>query len=284
MHGRPLVGGRKHTAILMGPAGVHGLTGDVDDLGLNEGETVIVAGTYHEYEWQAGKPKAKQIRNVTRLAVLRDNVWHEAGVIDGEVAEAAPEDPSAPSSSPAPTTASTTSSPSATEPDTSEASAPSRGSRPSADSGSETTTTDDEDASSTPAETTSTDLTAEAQEAFGDMLVDADVEEAPELPFDVPAAMELPVWGEEEGTFDGPATVISVALADAGPSRKVAHLWLVPRDKAGVRFQAFMPQDEADAQGVFDRGQGEMIRAVGGWKVNPVSKSRILVLTAVVDA
>lgn len=259
------IGRGKHTAMLMGTPG-DPFIADVNALAIQEGERVAVVGKYVEFQWSPDpkKPKQKQIRDVTRLAVLRDNVWHEAGVLEGDSTEVAV--PAATEVGPTP----------GAEPSDS-ASAPSEPAGPSTP-GAE---------AATAAASTAPDVTAEAAAIFDGMFEDADVDptrggSAEIAPADVAKAMELEMWGEADGTdTDMPAVVITVERISTG-TREVAALWFKHPDHP-VRFQGVMIAAEAEAQGVFDRGPGEIVRVIGGWKRNPVTQADILMLTAVAD-
>lgn len=256
------VSGRKHTAILMGAPG-DSLVDAVNEMRLKEGETVIVTGDYHEHEWQQGKPKSKQLRNVSRLAVLRDNVWHEAGVIEGEVAEAAPTDPPAGEPSPA-------SQPSPAEPSSTSGS-PTPSPEPSLPTSPESSTAGSPDTAGT-----QPDVTSEAADVFEGMFseVEAPVVAAPLLRLED----YEPAWGADNESVDFMVVVLANEERQTGNGKTYRHLWLKPEAES-VRYQAAISGAEADAQAVDEVLVGQIVRIIGTWVTR--GQEHVLMLTAV---
>lgn len=244
------IGRSKHTAMPLGP-----FARTVERLALAEGETVACDGEVAEIKWAEDKPPKKEIHNVTRFAVLRDGAWQRISayrppgsapseVIEGAFTEVPPEAPRT-----------------AQEP------------LPDDDVGPEPPLP--------PAPVS--DAPVASATARGTVLVTG-------LPS--AAGGTLPDYsGDAESVAQGEGHVISIESRTTSAGRPFAHGWLRittpplhPEDGGmAVKAEVMMPDDEAKAQGAYERVPGEAVRYVGTW-AKRAGGSNVLVLTALMPA
>jgi phage recombination protein Bet len=222
------VGRSKHTAMVLGDlAGIAANQG-----GLAEGVRVAVDGTLYEYEWQEGKPKAKQIRNVTRLAVLGDDgAWHYLAERPDEVEGVAREVDQPPDPTPDPVAQGMA-----------------------------------EDFERAASEPPAADLTTEAAAAFDDML-DADVDPARGGNPQVGASWEeLPILtGANEQPAELEGYFARGEMTTTAQGKEMYDGWLTSADMKH-RVHVVMSKAWAEAAGVQRLGPGEQVRVQGVWR------------------
>lgn len=254
------------TALVMGD-----LAHPVVELELKEGERVVFDGKRHEYEWEKGKPKAKQARFVTRFAVQRGGAWVEAGVVEGEATEVdQPPDPTTQEKPATPSTSDTAAPAPTTETSESPASTTAKPATPGGDPGPTTPTSAEEEAP--PSTPTPSDLTSQAQEAFAE-LIDADVD---------PTVTEGAAW-EQKPLLEGkPGEVATLtgyfahgARNQTASGKELWEGWLTSHDMTR-RIHVLMRHDRAEATGVYDIGAGEEVALMGTW--HEVTEQGLLVL------
>lgn len=211
---------RKHTALILGE-----LAYAVEDAGLQEGDRVAVDGQLHEYEWAAGKPKAKQVRRVQQVLVMRDGEWEAIAPVEAV-------DP--PGGADAPSAAALSST--ALEPETTIP----------------VVEVEDDDPANA-----GTDLVEQAQAIFGD-LPDEDVR-----PAVAPGGMGLPIWQpdrDEELEWEG--GLISSEQMRTNGGKDIYVMWVTYAGGTS-RVEVVMPALKAETQGVSFLGRGQVIAVRG---------------------
>jgi phage recombination protein Bet len=220
-------GRRNITIIVLGP-----LAYAVDALSLAEGATFVVDGKKHEYEWQKGKPKALQVRHVTRLAVSEAGKWREA----------------TPEREPEPT------------PEPADTEDP-KGAASSAEPTAPTSTSD-------PSGSSGADLTAAATDEFAEML-DGDVDPARGGNPNVGDKWEqLPVLdgpNEEAVHFEGYYAKGESTEVPGSPGRFMWDAW-VTSISMDARYHVLMAEQVAESTGVDRLGPGEQVYVRGTWR------------------
>lgn len=249
------IGSRRHTAMLLGPLAYAAV-----EANIQADEVVAMDGELVEIEWQAGKPKKKELHRVTQVYLMRGGEWQRLGDAGPEppeglveAAEAIFEEVPIPGGS----------SPDGPPIDITEAATPPPASAP----------TDDAD-----------DLAALA----GDLLPGeaAILEPPPAEPAapapDISKAMSRTVWANEaDKGMDMEAAVLEVTEGTTSNGSTYAHGWLMHL-KDPVRFEFVLSGDEAKAQNVYALVPGQVVRIVGTWA--KAAGRTVVLATAIVAA